>query len=216
VANSGAIFDDAGGRCWVLQCTSSWQTERVEFSIRDPWSPDDETKLRWYLEKYPRKDPFAVTEAQQASDALSRYGVDLREQLQLGDLSILEKARGEKDPRKNPLEIKIVDLASPESPGDTVHRLHWELLEDPALWPGLDLLATVRRITSVDLEAISALGSVRSWPPKKTIGKATFNVLLIVARDLAEDQISTRRWNPVWLPTFSYMSARKSRRSERI
>jgi hypothetical protein len=86
------------------------------------------------------------------------------------------------------LEITTIDETIPSNGlGDTVHRLHWEVLEDKRLWPEFNFVVTIRRLVSINADAIYTLGSVRSWPHAQSDAKSTFNILLVVARDLSED-----------------------------
>jgi NB-ARC domain len=86
------------------------------------------------------------------------------------------------------LEITIIDETIPSNGlGDTVHRLHWEVLEDKRLWPEFNFVITIRRLMSVNVDAIYTLGSVRSRPHAQSDPKSTFNIPLAVARDLSED-----------------------------
>lgn len=198
VAKPREISHGTGRAQWEVRSTSSWVQDQCRFVIIDPWSPDDEDHGRWYLEKHLRKDPFAITKARQIEGSLAQYGRKLREQIQLGDLSLLSRQCNQDDQiHRHGLEITIIDEALPaEGLDDTVHRLHWELLEDPTLWPEIKLGVTVRRLVSVDVNATYKPGSVRSWPHAQPSTRSTFNVLLVLARDLSTDTDLDEEVNP--------------------
>ncbi|MCJ1399149.1 hypothetical protein MMC11_002351 [Xylographa trunciseda] len=189
VAKTRAVVNESGQPQWDLHCSSSWTQGVTEFHLIDPWEPENEKQCRWYLEKHLRKDPFAITKARQTEASLAQYGKDLWKQIPLGDLSAVRRQQVWREETKVPrLEITIVDETLPSNGlGDTFHRLHWEVLEDNRLWPEFNFVVTVRRLVSVDADAIYALGSVRSWPHAPSDARSTFNILLVVARDLSED-----------------------------
>jgi hypothetical protein len=62
---------------------------------------------------------------------------------------------------------------------DTVHRLHWEVLETPSLWGKLNLQVIVRRIIPRGDSSGLSVQRIHSW----SRSAPSLNILLVVARD---------------------------------
>lgn len=79
------------------------------------------------------------------------------------------------------LEIDIVEDTenAPSVSTDTVHRLHWELLETASLWATLDIRVIVRRVIPQEHDFEASIKRIDSWSGSVT----SLNILLVVARD---------------------------------
>ena len=116
-----AISQAADGRSWDVIVTSNLLSHKVH--ITDPFSTNRENDLKWYLEDRAQKDPFAEKRATDAEKSLEFYAEHLYEQLKPAFAQINLDVASEK-----------VRLAIGGRNGDeSIHRLHWEALEHPAL-----------------------------------------------------------------------------------
>ena len=111
--------------------------------------------------------------AAEASTIVDRYKTNLFGQLDL-PLS-LPKTRIRIDVRE-----RRNQASAPQT--DTIHRLQWELLEDPHHWHNFNPCITVRRIVT-PADTSPELKRVCSWSTSDSI-----NILLVVARRLENDQ----------------------------
>ena len=150
--------------------------------LRDPFTAAQERECKWYLERYTRS-PFALERAAAAEKSFREYGQNLLTQLGLSDIAPLWS----KD--KPMIDIEVIQRADCENDVGgllSVHRLHWEFLEDGDLWIINTARVSVRRVLA-QKETTRMAGidqektSIRSRHPN------SFNVLLVVARDLTID-----------------------------
>jgi hypothetical protein len=90
------------------------------------------------------------------------------------------------DARKIPrLDIEVMENVNNHGLSlDSIHRLHWELLEAPALWPDLVEQVVVSRRVIAEDNAEHGMTILRSVPAKnlKDEETSTFNILLVLAR----------------------------------
>ena len=111
----------ASNRSWTVQITCQSQT--VNGVIRDPFSEEDERKLKHHLTDYYRVDPFDELGASVVADSLVRYTKDLFAQLEeilgIPDLDFPSQA----------CTFHVITSQEEAS----IHRLHWEALEHPIL-----------------------------------------------------------------------------------
>jgi hypothetical protein len=78
---------------------------------------------------------------------------------------------------------------------DSIHRLHWELLEAPALWPELvEQVVVSRRVVTDD----NAEYGLTTLPTKSLTDKQTsvFNILLVLARGTEGDAAAYQDADP--------------------
>jgi len=165
---------------WSVDVSLNGAVVSKDLVLEDPFSEQHEKELQWYLERYASNDPLATGRGSLVAKRLEQYGQKMFSQLQLGDLSLTDT-----------VDISVVGLAEypRKDTGDTIHRLHWEILEEPALWPPHVVGVVVRRI----LASVSPLepANVALYVENPVNGlssserRASFNVLLIVARNLA-------------------------------
>jgi hypothetical protein len=157
----GSLFatsQAADGQGWDVIVTSNLLSHQVH--ITDPFSTNRENDLKWYLEDRALKDPFAEKRAMDAEKSLEFYAENLYEQLKPAfaqiNLDVASKVR----------------LAIGGRNGDeSIHRLHWEALEHPALPCSICVYRT-QEDTSTD-------------GPKELLEKKTsLNLLFITARKL--------------------------------
>jgi hypothetical protein len=158
-----------GGACFAKSLTLS-----------DPFTKVVEDECRWYLEDYLTKTPFEKGRADIATESLNSYADSLFDQLRLS--RVWRRLTGPRSPQNKFLEIDIIEDA--EDPNavssDTVHRLHWEVLEYPRLWKNIDLKTTVRRIIPQKETSTLSIKCVESW----SRGVPAVNILLSVSRRL--------------------------------
>lgn len=136
-----------------------------EFSafVRDPFSPEEESRLEWYFEEHLRF-PFADrVRAREAAESVQEYGEILFEQV-FADRDAYAEYR---DAVSQGIESVRVEVAgSPE-----FQRLHWEALKDPRLPRPLTLDAPMSR---KNLRPTPVSAQSRPSP--------TLNVLVVTAR----------------------------------
>ena len=191
-----------GRRSWLVSITSNDTPVHSNLPLHDPFTAEQEDKCRWYLEHYAPLSPFQAEKAKEVSEELLEvYAQELWDQLRLQQIVNLwaeEEGHGEGE-RGSPLqtiEIDVVDgseLMSDYDPGETVHRLHWEVLEGPALWPA-------EIVSRVVLRRRVATGSIRirdvSLWSKATTKSPSFNILLVIARDTNVDRTAFQDVDP--------------------
>lgn len=148
-------------RTWWIDVRYREWTQTIV--LTDPFTPDQQEQLRWYLEDYAEKEPFEATRAEKVFQNLTAYGKELAEQLRINQVI--------PSGHRLILEIEVGKHAS------TIHQLHWEVLEDVELWPqdGRPKEVSVTRILS-DTPACpnQGISSFANLP--------TFNVLLVASR----------------------------------
>ncbi|PMD38652.1 hypothetical protein L207DRAFT_634679 [Hyaloscypha variabilis F] len=158
-----------GGACFAKSLTLS-----------DPFTKVDEDECRWYLEDYLTKTPFEKSRADIAAESLNSYADSLFDQLRLS--RVWRRLAGPRSPKNKFLEIDIIedteDLNAVSF--DTVHRLHWEVLEYPRLWKNINLKTAVRRIIPQKETSTLSIKRVESW----SRGVPAVNILLVVSRRL--------------------------------
>ncbi|KAK3386077.1 hypothetical protein B0H63DRAFT_510705 [Podospora didyma] len=145
--------------------------------LSDPFDAKDQAECQWYFDQFVEHNPFEVHRAATVDESLTEYASSLFSQLGLESIAprlLRETGTG----GATTLLINVSD----ESEGDrSVHALHWELLEDPALWETMpNLTVIVRRViaprhdkTTVRISALTQLRALK-----------TVNILLVVARKL--------------------------------
>src|SRR6478609_1537512 len=107
----------------------SWQVEVhhgktiLHRTITDPFRADDHVDCQWYLETHVPQDPFDKGRADRTVTKLNKYARMLVRQL---DCTLQNDAV---------VELVVHDSDSTvHEPANTLHRLHWELLENPWAW----------------------------------------------------------------------------------
>lgn len=153
----------------------------------DPFSADQEADCRWYLERYATESPFEVEKATSIAQQLKRYGSKLFNRLCLSDIADRWTETASGDARKiRRLDIEVMENHSRSLSSDTVHRLHWELLETPALWPELveQVVVSHRVVADNNSEHSITTLSTKGIEHEQT---SVFNILLVLARGTQND-----------------------------
>jgi hypothetical protein len=163
---------------WPIDILVRETTVVQSCKLKDPLTNAEKEECRWYLENFVAEEPYSTTRAQKAANALKSYAEALKQDLNLlgltpdTDCSLSNK-------RTLVIEIKEDPLDEKNSQ-DSIHQLHWELLEQPNLWTQNIIKVQVRRgITKPHREASTNITSTLS--PREQ--DKCFNVLLVIARD---------------------------------
>ena len=144
--------------------------------IVDPFTGDEETQCRWYVEKYASQEPLEEKKARTAASLIDGYGAKLLRQLCLDCVF-----DGDDEERSLILEIDIYEAQERTKPDrNGIHRLHWELLEAPSLWLKRFGEIIIRRRVQAGFESrlvrkVDVTSGGHSRP--------SINVLLVLARD---------------------------------
>ena len=151
--------------------------------LRDPFTAAQERECKWYLERYTRS-PFAVERAAAAKTSFGEYGRSLFTQLNFSNLGPWSKD-------KPMVEIEVIQNAGCENDVGgllSVHRLHWETLEDRNLWGIGTARVSVRRVLPRKWTTnIAGLNQEKASTELCSRNLNAFNVLLVLARDLTLD-----------------------------
>jgi hypothetical protein len=154
---------------WLLDISCADSSRRIR--LTDPSTAAQEERLRWCMEDHAVLEPFNTSRCQESLEELKTYGRHLYDQLQIESL-----ISGHSD-----ISNVILNVAGTGGKPN-VHLLHWEVLEDPILWPGgaeTPWHIAVRR-------------SFRSAPVIDKRIKASFNILYVVARPTKVNYIEYR------------------------
>ncbi|KIW23798.1 uncharacterized protein PV07_11971 [Cladophialophora immunda] len=165
----------------------SFQYDATERDVHDPFTSEQERECQWYLEEYATRSPFEEGRARRFSQSIEEYAQDLFRQLDLRSVLSLHHSPADRQPEH--LTIEIATLANPNPTlinQAAFHRLHWELLETPELWDSFFSKVTVVRKVPPD-HTLTPEASSHTPPRSSNLpDKQTYNVLLVVARDLRE------------------------------
>jgi hypothetical protein len=158
----------------------------VERNVHDPFTPEQERECRWYLEEYATRNPFEEGRARRFTQFIKNYAQDLFDQLDMQ--SILPSHNSKPDKQLDLLTIEIVALANTDrgsAKRPALHRLHWELLETPDLWDSsISNVAVVRKVVA-EYSPMQDLSQDPPFPSDSAV-KQTYNILLVISRDLRE------------------------------
>jgi hypothetical protein len=172
---------EAASSAWEVDVYLGGACFAKKVILSDPFSKTDEDECRWYLDDY-LKSPFEKGRADIAVEALNSYADNLFDQLHLN--RVWRWLTGPTTPTNKVLEIAIIENTESLNAvsSDTIHRLHWEILESPRLWKNLHIQTTVRRIIPQNENSIPSITRVESWSQ----GVPTVNILLVISRDLTK------------------------------
>lgn len=171
---------------WAVEIIKDATTVQRGVRVRDPLSPDQRSTCRWYLEQYVECLPFSVDRAKEAELLLENYPEDLLRQLSLREVL----ASDLKDAPFNLDSVLLsIEVCHNSDDGgcsvDTIHRLFWELLEDPELWCHPRLAVVVERsVSSPHSDRPLQTDRLDCW--KQPDGTLTLNVLVVVARNITQ------------------------------
>lgn len=173
IVGTGSSYKDKEGRqAWKADIFLDDKPIHRDHEIYDPCSEEEHVAIIEHLEQLlPREYDFRST-ATKVSTIIDTYRTKLFAQLDLGLL--LPKTR---------IQIEVCDggdqVQAPQT--HTLHRLQWELLEDPHHWNTPDPYVTLRRKVAPAVAGPN-LERVCSWSTSDSI-----NILLVVARRLDLD-----------------------------
>lgn len=173
--------------------TISWLTELASSNgkgtvlIADPLldrgnPAKDEDLIKWYLEKHV-DEPFEATEADSAGRLIREYGQSLA--LQISSSGLL--------PAEGHLEIEVGtpdgETGGPGHAVSSLQRLHWEVLEDVALWPENHKFQSIGVCRTTTSAADTAPAGASAFPQIRAGAdvleprvRKHFNILLVVSR----------------------------------
>jgi hypothetical protein len=174
----------AGQRSWIIDVYFDDVRIHERLPIHDPFSGEKHVKCREYLNEYLHKKPFPRAKADKRSNAIDQYRRELFAQLPLGRCSFT----------KLKVKVDVGECVGASGSMYTIHCLHWEHLEDLALWPAKLSSVTVRRMVaspSRTIQIVQGLRRATTWtvrgrPPNM------INVLLVIARKLHPDMRDVR------------------------
>ncbi len=164
----------------VVDIAYNGQTIHEAVKLVDPFTVAEETQCRWYVERYASQEPFEKVKAKTAAGLIDGYGANLLDQLCLD--YVLDRDMENALAEPSTLEIDIHESCQNSEPyRNSIHRLHWELLEAPSLWRKCFAEIVVRRRVQAALKSKPSVRKVGLI--SKGDGHSSFNVLLVLARD---------------------------------
>jgi hypothetical protein len=155
VATSSTAYD----RGWDVIVTKGLFSYQIH--VTDPFSSDQETDLKWYLEERATSDPFAEARTTAVEKSLETYAKTLYGNVEPAFSKVNLDVASEQ------VCLSIIDQTSDKS----IHRLHWEALEHPTLRCNI---CVYRVQEETDIEAS------KEMPNKKT----SLNLLFMTARKM--------------------------------
>lgn len=148
-------------------------------SLLDPSMPSAEENLRWYLEEFAIKFPFERSRSHEVTAELRAYARRLINDFNLQ--ALLQNVRSKLQLPKEALLTVFLDVeAEIGSVNNSIHSLHWEILEDMSVWPEQTRQQVIVRRRVPDLGIMLPVGAQGSV--------SVFNILVVVARDLSRGE----------------------------
>ena len=144
------------------QALLSCNGKKATITLPELFTLNEEDDYRWYLQDFAPKQPFEALRAARVAQSLARYGFSLSQTLI--DADVL--------PQHGSLSIHI-EADSSTHAGSNLHRVYWELLEDPSKWAGMHRFQDVTVIRTVPLLPVPSISLDHS---------STFNILLVTCR----------------------------------
>jgi hypothetical protein len=185
---------------WSVDVAHNGVLVHKGIELSDPFSIEQEADCRWYLERYATESPFEVEKANLIAEQLKRYGPKLFNRLCLSEIVDRWTEAEGSDSRKVPrLDIEVMEnVHKPGFSQDSIHRLHWELLEAPSLWPELVEQVVVSRRAVANDNAEHGVTTLHSMPAKsgKDGQTSIFNILLVLARGTEGDAAAYQDADP--------------------
>ncbi|OBT52512.1 hypothetical protein VE04_08524 [Pseudogymnoascus sp. 24MN13] len=168
---------------WAVDVIKEGTIVKRGVPVKDPLSPDERSTCRWYLERYVECLPFSADRAKEAEFLLENYPENLLRQLSLREVLASDFKDAPNSLDSILLSIEVCHSSDEEGcSADTIHRLFWELLEDPELWYHPRLAVVVQRsVSSPHSDRPSQIDRFDCW--KQPDGTLTVNVLVVVARN---------------------------------
>ena len=176
---------------WAVSVVINGKLTDIAKTLEDPFlkqqggeeqPQDQEEECRWYVERYAIRYPFARAKAGKAAEQLQNYATSL-----LSDLGLPQLVKNELKPGCKGTPTITIAISEDSSTNNSVHRLHWELLEDPTFWNLEGEIIVKRVVDTRDVTESQPVCEVE-LDDKHTAKASTVNGLVVVARDLSESQ----------------------------
>jgi hypothetical protein len=167
-----------GGKFWLVNISHNGQNVRELVKVFDPFNSSEKADCRWYLERYATQEPFEAEKAAVVAGSIQRYASQLYSQL------FLEGLFHEGRDATGAERTLVVDICDSERnscvDSNSLHGLHWELLEQSSLWSEYFDNISVRRRISAGLDIKSGFKTIEL---RTQDGRtSSVNVLLVIAR----------------------------------
>lgn len=154
--------------------------ESQHFTLNDPFRDSEYEALRWYVEDYAVKDPFAEEKAKRISKSQDYYKEKLIQSLESYLRDVLDIPAGISSKASFP---SVHLLVHGDGTRSSLHSLLWELVERKSTFESTFHFTVTRMIHPID-------------PPlqleDRPKHKSTLNVLYVSARPGLENDISYR------------------------
>ena len=185
-----------GQGSWIIDTSINGEIFEQNLKLDDPFTLDDEAETRWYLESFAPKSPFESTRAKRIAEKLEIYASQLGEGIRL--LELASQFPQIDQPRL--IELEVVEGnrdGEVDSPDASIQRLHWELLENclrhsRGPWP-ISVTRSIRNendICGIKKVTSRAVEKISHHP------RNSFNILLVVARNLTFDESAHQDVDP--------------------
>jgi hypothetical protein len=169
---------------WLVDVRIADQCVGTSRYLDDPLDQEQQKLCSWYLEQYLWQSPYSGDIAADAVSLLNTYAAKILEQLHIKEIVATHFADHGSLDRVLLIEVSEDSLGNGQDP-ISIHQLHWELLEDPAVWNDESLEVFVQRIVRPP-DPVHASDQVAL--PKRTNGQdCSINILLVVARKMSRN-----------------------------
>ncbi|KUL86672.1 hypothetical protein ZTR_03034 [Talaromyces verruculosus] len=167
---------------WLMNISVKGADIYLTKTVHNPFNQNQEEECRWYVEDFASKSPFQERRAVSVVEELKGYANSLLSQLELVEL--VNDILSSQPCRSITITVAQDDGDEDEGAENSIQQLHWELLEDPSLWPsGVEII--VKRHVKAGGE--SSIHELSSLDEDRVSGEPRVNALLVVARDLSTD-----------------------------
>jgi hypothetical protein len=167
---------------WLMNISVKGADINLTKTVHNPFNQNQEEECRWYVEDFASKSPFQERRAVSAVEELKRYANSLLSQLELVEL--VNDILSSRPSRSITITVAQGDADEDEGAENSIQQLHWELLEDPSLWPSGVEIILKRHVKAGGENPILELSSLDE---DRVSGEPRVNALLVVARDLSTD-----------------------------
>ena len=165
-------------RAWKVNIQLDGKLLRRDHIIHDPFDGNHE-RIQHYLERLLAQSGDPKPQASLDSDLLDSCRKNLFSDL----FRQLEHENCLSCPRIH-IDVREREEPTPSPQPDTLHLLHWELLESPDLWPVDGAQVNVRKIVSPVPLGLHGVKHVSSWPMNGS-RECSINILVVTARDVS-------------------------------
>lgn len=163
-----AVCRKKNGWAAELHWNDAGNHQNTHCVITNPFTEQQEDKLRWYLEKYTALSPLETVKAETAAETVNTYGQSLSRQIFRGKMLRWIQQLG-------PLASVHLSIEAPSHLVD-FFGLHWEVLEDLSLWPVDDVC-----VSEIGMWRMVNADVMDTTFPSTSINKKV-NILLVVSR----------------------------------